>query len=357
MQADKYRIDKHKLMYHVPRVNDWLGGKNIYPIYMEVSPSGACNHRCTFCGLDFMGYKNRQLKTELFKERLSEMGKLGLRSIMYAGEGEPFLHQEMAEIARHTKKSGIDVAFTTNGTLMKEETAGKILDVTDWIKVSINAATQETYAKIHRAKDRDFQRVIDNMRKAAELRREMKAACTLGMQMVLLPENKSEAVPLAQIARDIGMDYLVVKPYSQHTQSKTDQYKSIKYDEYQLLSAELKKFNSDHFQVIFRSQTMQKWDAAEHRYERCIALPFWSYIDAGGNVWGCSVYLNDDRFLYGNIYEQTFREIWEGEKRRKSLSWVEGQMDVSCCRVNCRMDEINRYLWELKNPVEHVNFI
>ena len=25
--GDKYRIDSHKLMYHVPRVNDWMDGK------------------------------------------------------------------------------------------------------------------------------------------------------------------------------------------------------------------------------------------------------------------------------------------------------------------------------------------
>ncbi|HAB51888.1 MAG TPA: radical SAM protein, partial [Ignavibacteriales bacterium] len=50
---DKYRIDSHKLMYHVSRINDWLEGKIIYPIYAEISPSGACNHRCTYCALDF----------------------------------------------------------------------------------------------------------------------------------------------------------------------------------------------------------------------------------------------------------------------------------------------------------------
>ncbi|MFH1305232.1 MAG: SPASM domain-containing protein, partial [Candidatus Omnitrophota bacterium] len=69
------------------------------------------------------------------------------------------------------------------------------------------------------------------------------------------------------------------------------------------------------------------------------------------------VYLGDERFLYGNIYENTFREIWEGEKRRRSLRWVENELDTAKCRINCRMDEVNRYLWELRNPSKHVNFI
>jgi len=354
---DKYKIDGHKLMYHVPRVNDWLEGKNIYPIYMEIAPSGACNHRCTFCGVDYMGYQNRSLKKDLFKDRVTEMGKLGVKSIMYAGEGEPFLHRDMAELTQHTKESGIDVSFTTNGTLLKRETSEKILPHTAWIKASVNAGTKKTYSEIHKTQERDFDRVLDNLKYAAEVRRQNNYKCTLGMQMVLLPENSDEAKTLAQIARDIGMDYLVVKPYSQHTKGISKQYSSVKYDGYQHLDEELSKFNTESFEVVFRAKTMKQWDAGTHEYPRCNALPFWSYIDAGGNVWGCGVYMNDERFAYGNIYEQTFQEIWEGEKRMKSLKWVEGDLDVSGCRVNCRMDAVNQYLWQLKNPVDHVNFI
>ena len=81
---DKYRIDSHKLMFHISRVNDWHNGKTVYPIYMEVSPAGSCNHRCIYCGLDFMKYRPKFLKAGAFKKRLVEMGKRGVKSIMYA---------------------------------------------------------------------------------------------------------------------------------------------------------------------------------------------------------------------------------------------------------------------------------
>lgn len=354
---DRYRIDSHKLIYHVARVDDWLKGKLIYPIYMEVSPAGACNHRCTFCGFDFMNYQPRYLDTVLFKEKLSELGELGLKSIMYGGEGEPFLHHNMAEIINYTKASNIDVAVTTNAVLLKKRITDKILGDIQWIKASIDAATANTYAKIHCCNPNDFNQVIKNMTYAAKVRRDNNYSCTLGMQMLLLPENHQEAVSLAKFARDIGMDYLVIKPYSQHPQSKTTKYSSIKYSNYEYLEDELTKFNTDNFNVLFRIWTMKKWDKGKRSYHHCLALPFWSYIDAAGNVWGCSVYLNDERFFYGNIYQQSFREIWEGKKRLQSLHWVEEKLDISQCRINCRMDEINRYLWELKYPPEHVNFI
>ncbi len=354
---DKYKIDSHKLIYHVGRVNDWLEGKVIYPVYMEVSPSGACNHRCVYCALDFMEYQARYLNTGRFKETLSELGELGLKSIMYAGEGEPLLHKDLPEIVHHTANSDISIAITTNAVLLKPERAERILPWTEWIKVSINAGTRETYAKIHRTREDDFDKVIENMVCAVRLREKGGYKCVLGGQILLLPENHEEVVELARKLRDIGLDYLVVKPYSQHPQSLTQKYENIRYSEYLHLAEELKRMESDDFSVVFRIRAMQKWDDAERNYERCLALPFWSYIDAGGNVWGCSMYLGDERFSYGNVYDSTFREIWEGQRRLDSLRWVENEMDISECRVNCRMDEINRYLWELRCPVEHVNFI
>lgn len=354
---DRYHIDSHKLFYHVSRVNDWLEGKNIYPIYAEISPSGTCNHRCIYCALDFLEYQPRFLDSNLLAERLSEMASHGLKSIMYAGEGEPLLHKKIGDIINHTKKVGIDVAITTNGVLFREELIESTLGNITWIKVSINGATRETYAKIHKTSPDNLDRVIKNLSYAAKIRKDNGYTCTLGMQIILLPENWHEVVLLAQRAKDIGMDYLVVKPYSQHPLSKTTTYKDIKYNEYLHLADTLNAFNNSHFSVIFRINTMKKWDEGRRNYRHCLALPFWSYIDAGGTVWGCSAYLNDERFCYGNIYENTFEKIWECEKRGKSVRWVEGKLDTNQCRVNCRMDEINRYLWDLRHPPEHVNFI
>jgi len=355
--SDRFRIDSHKLKYHTDRIHQWLQTGDAYPIYMEISPSGSCNHRCTYCGLDFMGYRKRFLDTEILKARLTELGHLGLKSVMYAGEGEPFLHKDLASLIDHTYLNGIDVAITTNAVLFKPELVDEVLSSTEWIKVSFNGATAETYAKIHRTRAEDFDQVIRNMTFAAERRRDMYYTCTLGMQLLLLPENAHEAVQLAKLARDIGMDYLVVKPYSQHPQSRTQKYQDVTYAQYEHLAEELESYNSESFRVIYRLNTMAKWDRGEREYDRCQALPFWSYIDAGGNVWGCSVFMEREEFHYGNIYENTFAEIWEGPKRAESLQWFAQKFDSNHCRINCRMDEINRYLWDLKHPPAHVNFI
>lgn len=354
---DKFRIDSHKLMYHVARVNSWFKGKDIYPIYMEISPIGSCNHRCIYCALDFMKYQGRCIDKNILNERLAEMNRLGVRSIMYAGEGEPFLHKDIIEIVNSTKDSGMDTAVTTNGVLFNKKLADSILEKLTWIRISINSGTKETYAKIHNTRPSDFNTVIQNMSYASRIRRQRKIKCTLGMQLILLPENYQECTLLAKKARDIGMDYLVVKPYSQHPLSITKRYKDIKYAKYLDLERKLYKFNTKEFNVIFRIHTMRKWDEQGRDYKSCLALGFWAYVSANGDVWGCSIYLTKENFLLGNIYKNSFQEIWQGKKREKFMRWARQGIDIKKCRINCRMDEINCYLWELKHPSEHVNFI
>ncbi len=354
---DKYNIDGHKLHYHLERVHDWLAGKTIAPIYMEISPSGACNHRCVFCALDFMEYKPSFLETRALEQCLGELAELGLKSVMFAGEGEPLLHKDIAQISQITHRRGLDVALTTNGVLLDKNHSNKLLPVCSWIKVSCNAGSSETYNLLHRGRSDDFNKVFGNLDAAVQIRQSNNYPCTLGVQMLLLPENRHEALTLAKKCRDIGLDYLIIKPYSQHPQSRTRTYEKIRYNEFDIAREELESFASESFSIIFREQSMTTWDSGKRNYDRCLALPFWSYLDSRGNIYGCSMHLNDDRFCYGNIYNNSIAEIWHGEKRKESLAWVANNLDPHNCRVNCRMDKINDYLWSLTHPPKHVNFI
>lgn len=358
MNNDRYRIDSHKLIYHPDRVNQWLKDSlNTYPIYLEISPAGCCNHRCKFCGLDFAGYRNIFLNTNLLIERIREMAKLGVRSIMYSGEGEPLLHKDIAEIVIQTKKAGIDVALTTNGVFLKEEFLNKALGYIEWIKVSIDAGTNETHHKIHRGAPKDFDKIIENLAVAVKIRKKNNYKCALGGQMLLLPDNFKEAMTLAKKLKKAGIDYSVIKPYSHHLLSKTKVYKDIQYKDYLYLNNKLQKIADDKFKVTFRTHTMEKWDKLEKLYSRCYSVPFfWAYIDTEGGAWSCSCFLQDRRFYLGNIYEKSFEEIWQGNLRKKNTKLME-KFNISQCRINCRMDEVNKYLWDLKNPPEHVNFI
>ncbi|SFV50910.1 Radical SAM [hydrothermal vent metagenome] len=363
--SDKFAIDSHKMSLHPLRVAKWLEAdddweklKKIYPVYVEVSPYGGCNHRCTFCGLDYMGYENIGIEFDILKNTLTSMGENGVKSVMFAGEGEPLLFKGLDLIVEHCTKVGIDTSLTTNFVPLNKKNIERCIENCSWIKVSLNAGTKETYAAIHQTKEIDFDKVMSNLEYALEYRKKNNLKCTVGVQMLLLPENKDEATILAQKCKEIGVDYLVIKPYSQHLSSDTEIYKDIDYTPMLHLEEELNLISDENFSVVFRAKTMKKYVEKKQPYDKCYSTPFfWGYIAADGKVFGCSAYLGREEFCYGNIYENSFKEIWEGHKRRESYEYVKNELDIKNCRVNCRMDEVNRYLNRLKNPQDHDNFI
>lgn len=363
--SDKYAIDSHKLSYHPERVSKWITSKNnwdslkkIYPIYVEISPYGGCNHRCTFCALDYMGYENIGLDFEILKNTITNMAENGVKSIMFAGEGEPLLFRDLDLIVEHCNNMGIDTSLTTNFVPTNKKAIEKYIKNCSWIKVSLNAGNAKNYANIHQTQEKDYETVIENLKYAIKLKKQRGYKCTVGVQMLLLPENQEDTITLAKTCKDIGVDYLVIKPYSQHLSSNTTKYENIDYSKLLYLEDELKKYNDNNFNVIFRANTMKKYVEKNQPYEKCLSTPFfWGYIAADGKVFGCSAYLGNDKFCYGNINDNTFSNIWESEKREQSYLFIKNELDIKDCRVNCRMDEVNRHLWRLENPQDHDNFI
>lgn len=363
--SDKHRIDGHKLIYHPDRVaqwvesrNDWQKAKSVYPIYVEISPVGACNHRCTFCSVDYIGYQTRSLPFEPLIERLSEMAELGIRSVMFAGEGEPTVYKRLPEVLDHCSAVGIDTSLTTNMVPFTKRNVDSFVGNCSWIKTSINAGSRETYAAVHQTKAEDYDRVLNNFRLCVERRAALGSQCTIGGQILLLPENAHEVVGLAETLKEIGVDYLVVKPYTQSLYGESHKYEGLRYQEYHHLDEQLANVETDSFKVVYRRKTMEKLDEDERPYPVCNATPFfWAYIMASGDLYGCSAYLQNDKFVVGNVMEEGFKTLWEGEKRHQMFDYVRNELDITRCRVNCRMDDINRYLWALDNPDPHVNFI
>ena len=97
---DKFLIDQHKYTLHpehaanvVRYIKDPQKGinkedfKKQHPLYIEVSPVGACNHRCTFCAVDYIGYKSEFIDMNTYKQSIASMKGKGCKSIMFAGEG------------------------------------------------------------------------------------------------------------------------------------------------------------------------------------------------------------------------------------------------------------------------------
>lgn len=352
--AENIRIDSHKLIYHPERVAAWLRGENIYPIEIEISPSGACNHRCIFCAVDYIGYQPHFLEKENLLKNISIMQTHGLKSVICSGEGEPLLNKDMPDIANGIKQCGVDVAMSSNGALFSKDIASECLEAFTWIRFSVASMEENSYYKIQQAKPGDLERVKNNLAEAVSIKKNRNAKTTLGVQCLLMPENMNQLVEMADELKHIGIDYFTIKPYSQHLHSKNKM--QIDYEEMLELEKQLKCMEDDNFSIYFRANAMKKMHK-EKCYKECYGLPFMTHIDSCGNVWPCIAHIGNDKYCFGNINQQSFEEIWEGNTRKEVIEMMRGQDINKVCREACRLDEINQFLDELKHPGEHVNFI
>jgi len=346
-------LDDHKLIYHLDRLNAWSRGKAIYPLYVAISPSGLCNLKCIFCAYTYLQGEKIFLKREVLGRVLKEFKELDVKAVFYSGEGEPFLNKELPAIIADTHECGISSAVNTNGLLVTKEISEDIIGKLEFIRFSVNAGTSESYKKIHRSHDRAFDAVIKNISDAVKLKEKKKVKTTIGVQCLFLDENCDTLVDLAKVLKKIKVDYLAIKPFFKHPEIKFDN--KIDIFENIDLARRLEAMATDDFKVVVRRKSFERYKA--RTYKHCLSIPFMAEIDCRGDVYPCGPYLGHKEYVYGNIYKNTFKEIWDSKKCKEIRRFLSTELDCSKCMPNCRNDAVNRFLWAMKNPPDHVNYI
>lgn len=340
-------IDNHKLMFHPKRVSNWVYGEKIFPIYSEISITNRCNHKCKFCAISFSQKERIDLDTRVIKDTITDMANCGVKAIMFGGEGEPLMHKEAISIMKHTKECGIDVALTTNGVRFDSDVAKQLIPILSWVKFSVDAGDVDTYKKLHGTTSFDYKRVLDNISRASFFKRIRRFNCKIGVQAILFKSNIESIPKLAKHLAYLHPDYFVVKPYSEHEKSINPELEHPTDEQINEFRLRMTEYDEE-YQFIYREQAFSNIDK-EKPYDKCYGKDFMAYINTKGDVYSCINYIGNKEFCYGNIYENSFRNIWENKK--------EIYPNLDKCRVICRLDNINRYLWDLKNPSKDVNFI
>ncbi len=328
-----YGLDSHKLNYHVERVADWLNDKPIAPILVEICPIGRCNHRCVFCAYNYTDYKGPTMDYGTMWATLNIMGRMGVKAIDWDTEGEPLLSPFLPSFINHAKLNKIDSAVETNGVYLTKEFMQDCGRNISYIKVSVDAATNETHHKLHRGGKNDLDIILKHIEEAVKLN----TGCVIGIQLVLFKENEDEVKDLAMIAQQLGVDWFVVKPFSVHP-FQTSELVHV---------GDVNKI-LDIPGVIVRKETFSRL-FKERDYSTCYGVNFISNFDCQGNVTVCNTLTKNEKYNLGNIHTEPFDKIWGRHPK---------EFDVKeCKREVCRVDKQNLYLWQLKHPQRHVNFI
>jgi len=346
-------VDSHKLMYHPNRVSEWLNEGKCAPLHVEIGLTNACNHKCKFCTLDWITHGKDFIDKDIMIEAIDDMYVLGVKSIYFAGEGEPLLHKDAPIFIKLASKKGLKVSLSTNGDKLTKDLSKNILPYLSWIRFSLDAVEQDTHTQLHGISGR-LERILKNIKDAVELKKELNLDIDIGVQFILMPENINEIINGAKLMKKIGVDNFQVKPCHDHPESSHSPV-IFKYS-HDYLEKKLMSLETNKFQVIVRTKSMERLQQPRN-YKECFGFQFYSLIDAKGNVVPCNVFYKRPEYIFGNLYDLSFKTIWNSDYRQEVIKKISETNHKMCGEYRCRFDVINRYLHRIKYPERNDEFI
>ena len=130
-------------------------------LYLEVT--NRCNLLCETCPRTFETLEPpADMSWSLFTRIVDQYPSIA--RVVLHGVGEPMLVKDLPRMIRYLKDRGTYVLFNTNGTLLQPKKFQGLIDSgLDELRVSLDAADRETYARV-RGKD-FFQRIVRDVGK------------------------------------------------------------------------------------------------------------------------------------------------------------------------------------------------
>ncbi len=374
--TDKYLMDGNKMLWHLDRVEAWRRGERIAPIHIDAGLSKGCNIRCQYCfgvvqGNFYRKGAEKYFPREALLRYMRDCGDLGVRSIALIGEAEPLLNPHVYEAIAEGKKAGADMSMGTNGILLDTGAVGEeALENLTWIRFNISAATYQDYIRIHASKE--FHTVVEKIKFCVETKQKKNLPLTVGLQMVLTPENIHQAVPLAILGKQLGVDYTVIKQCSDTIANTVGVYNRL--ETYQQFTDVLQRAEA---QTEGDYNAIVKWSKIQNNgkrnYDQCLGAPFLLYSSGDGKLYSCGDFFEGEKeesYRLGDLVKHSLKEIIESEHYGNVISKVYSCINVHKeCYTNCRTHSINDFLWEYKdvpenefhgkrdNSLEHINFV
>jgi MoaA/NifB/PqqE/SkfB family radical SAM enzyme len=363
MNDRTYRMDGHKLYWHLDRVQDWSQGHRIAPIHIDVGLSKGCNIRCHYCFGAMQGNlykKGREIyfQREPLLRYMRDAGRVGVKSMAFIGEAEPLLNPHVYEAIDVATRAGVDIGLGTNGVLYDAGPAGeKALEQLIWIRFNISAASHDAYRRLHGSSE--FETFVRKVKFCIETKAKKNLPVTIGFQMVLTPQDVAEVEPLTTLAEDLGVDYFEIKHCGDTVQNDLGIYKQLDlYDTFVEVLNRAEARSKDAFKVIVKWNNISK--KGRRTYDRCLGAPFLLYSSGDGKLYTCGMFFSyrEEEFRLGDLNTQSFADIIAGDHYWDTIQRIETDVQVHKeCYASCKTNAINDFLFQLKSPPKHINFV
>jgi len=366
--VDKLILDGTKIGWHMDRVQAWMDGKKVAPITIDMALTRTCNYGCHYCYAMLQENERSVINKEVITNFLDDCAEIGVKGISLVSDGESTISPVFVHACEHGKKKGIAMACGTNGFVLTRSKSEQVLPHLTYLRINISAGERKRYAEIMGVKEEWFDRVVQNIKDMVEIKRRDGLTCTLGLQMVLMPEYADQILPLAELGKELGVDYLVIK----HCSDNEDGDLGVNYKGYTKIYDILRAaeaLSTDTYQCTVKWSKIQA--EGTRSYQRCYGAPFLLQISGSGLVAPCGMLFNEKykKFHIGNICEERFKDIWAGDRYWEVMNYLASpefnaqKMCGSLClqhKVNESLDGLVKGTLQLKRGAKapaHLEFV
>lgn len=326
-----------KAAWHIDRIRDLRAGKRIAPVHLQLIISDFCNQNCHFCAYrmdggftsrHFGGNPTRFIPTEKAIEILNDAKEAGVQSVQFTGGGEPTVHKDHERIFQQAWDLGFKTGLVTNGTNLKAWPF-------DWIRVSLDAGTEKTYAKVRESKL--WPKVMRNLK--------LGHSGLYGIGFVVTRENCTEILEAAEIAFAAGADYIRVT--AMFSEQGSEHYRG-KMKTIQRGIAAAKELENANFKVVdLFHHRLDDLDSGTPTVSRCGYQQFTTYIGGDQHVYRCCSTAYTPLGDVGDLSNMRFSE-WLSHDPYTDF-------DPGQCRV-CQFNQQNEVIEYMVGTPMHVEF-
>ena len=371
IKNNKIILDGHKLFWHKERLDAWLRGERIAPVTIDMALTRACTYKCKFCYATLQDNDAKRMTRDVIFRFLDDAAEIGVKAVSLVSDGESTVSKHLYDAILRGKSNGLDMALGTNGYLLQDEMLETILPCLTYLRFNFSAQDPDRYAEIMGCQVSNYHKVVNTIKESVRIKKANNLDVTLGLQMVLLPQDFDQIVPLAGLGKELGTDYTVIKHCSDDEAGSLGVDYERYYDD-NVINAlkEAESYSNENYLV--KAKWSKILSGGKRNYNKCYGSPFIFQISGSGLVAPCGKLFNRkyQKHHIGNIVDTSFKKIWESDIywEKHNLLHTSAYDPQTMCGNLCLQHKINEILFEIKeknleipdtvgpSPM-HVNFI
>jgi radical SAM protein with 4Fe4S-binding SPASM domain len=261
----------------------------VIPMIQNIESTNACGMNCIMCPRRYMIRKIGFMDINLFEKIVKQLK--GNTRLALHHFGDPLLHPKIGEMIKICHKYGIKASLSTNPTSLTEKKSKELIESKlDYLHLSLDGATRETYKKI-RGKNADYDKALKGIEIFLRKKKEMKSK---------LPHTKIAIIKMKETEKEIeifkekwkkieGIDEVQIKEFITWDGTMED----------------IKKLEQESSHKVKRN-----------KYYPC----YWPWgkltVLWDGRVVACC-FDSDAKCVLGDLNKQTLHEIWNSENMEK----------------------------------------